>query len=61
MPAYIVLALYFHIQALERRPAQETLIGCVGLHNKKFKSIEHPSYVCVYIPNQLFIKDVTVT
>jgi hypothetical protein len=34
----------FPYQALERRPAQEALIGCAGLH-KKFEGINiHPVY-----------------
>jgi hypothetical protein len=31
----------FPYQALERRSAQETVIGCAGLHNIKFEGIEH--------------------
>jgi hypothetical protein len=31
----------FPYQALERRQAQETLIGCAGLHKRKFQDIKH--------------------
>jgi hypothetical protein len=38
---YTAVALYFHWQALERREAQEILIGYAGVHNKEFGGIEH--------------------
>jgi hypothetical protein len=38
---YTAVTLYFHWQALERRAAQEILIGYAGVHNKEFGGIEH--------------------
>jgi hypothetical protein len=45
----------FPYQALERRPTQETLIGCAGLHYKKFKGIEHSSCIKSSIPDLLHV------
>jgi hypothetical protein len=36
----------FPYQALERRPAQETLVGWAGLYNKKLEGIEHSPWKC---------------
>jgi hypothetical protein len=38
----------FLYQAFERRPAQETLIGCAGLHNIKILKALNIHPVCVY-------------
>jgi hypothetical protein len=41
----------FPYQALERRPVQETLIGCAGLHSiKNSKALEHSSYIMMCCP-----------
>jgi ribonuclease I len=45
----------FPYQVFERRPAQETLISCAGLHNKTYEGIEHSSCFLV-TPANYFTK-----
>jgi hypothetical protein len=51
----------FPYQALQRRQAQETLLGCAGLHNEKFEGTENSPCVCMFFnifSNSLYIGNI---
>jgi hypothetical protein len=43
----------FPYQAVEIRPAQESSVGCGGLHIRKFEEIEHS--FCIYVSDDRYL------